>query len=66
MEYKEWAKIYTYGLILGGIVATLIILPIFLLGYNDIIPVYYWVLVWGVIILLFVVFAWRYFEKDKS
>jgi hypothetical protein len=63
MEYKEWNKIYAYGLIFGGIVATLIFLPVFLLGYEDFIPMYGWVLLWGVIVVLFVVLSWFYFRK---
>ena len=66
MEYKEWSKIYTYGLVLGGIIATLIVLPIFLLSYDDVIPVYGWVLVWGVIVIIFVILAWAYLGKKKS
>jgi len=65
MKYKKWSKIYTYGLVLGSIVAALIVLPIFLLGYDDAIPVYSWVLLWGIIVILFVILAWLYFEKKK-
>jgi hypothetical protein len=63
MEYKEWSKLYAYGLVLGGIIATLIVLPIFLLGYDDILPMYGWVLVWGVIVVLCVILAWLCFRK---
>jgi hypothetical protein len=66
MEYKEWSKIYTYGFILGGIIASLIVFTIFLLGYDNVIPTYGWVLMWGVIVVLFTIIAWSYFGTKKS
>jgi hypothetical protein len=57
MKYRDFSKIYTYGLFLGSIITTVIFLVLFFLGLDKKFQIYELVLAWGVIVILFVIGA---------
>jgi amino acid transporter len=65
MKYSDWSKIYSYGMVLGSIATVIIFLVLMFLGLDKILPVYVWVLVWGIIVILFVIGAWYFLVKKK-
>ncbi|MCK4364957.1 MAG: hypothetical protein KAW45_02795 [Thermoplasmatales archaeon] len=65
MKYNEFSKIYSYGMGLGSIATVIIFLSLMFLGLDKTLPVYVWVLVWGIIVILFVIGAWYFLIKKK-
>ena len=65
MKYNEFSKIYAYGMGLGSIATVIIFLSLMFLGLDKILPVYVWVLVWSIIVILFVIGVWYFLIKKK-
>jgi len=66
MEYKEWSVIYTYGLFLGSAVGAVVIILLWLLGFDKSIPYLGKLLIYLIVVIPFVIGAWYYKVKKKQ